>query len=800
MRFIKILFTWLLLASSVSIIAAEGQPIVSLNGQWQLSFWKQPAKVVRSPEAMGSVNLKTISATVPGNVEIDLQKAGLIADPMVGNNVNDLRRWEGYEWCYSKQFATPQLQGDERLQLWFGGIDCLADIWLNGKHIGSAENMMIEHAFDVTDAVKPAGASNTLQVIIRSSVLEAQQHLLGTFSIGGFASEESSYIRKAPHAFGWDIMPRLVSAGLWKNVELRVINPIHFRDVHYYISEIDTATRNVQLFADVQVSMPMEHFDHVTARLTLSRQGKVAYTMEKPVVTQAFRCMWSLDHADLWWPRGYGEQALYDVKAELIDKTGKVLAENKQRIGLRTVKLDLNDMNTADNPGRFRFYVNGEPIFIHGTNWVPLDALHSRDTLHVDKMMEMVADLNINMIRCWGGNVYEDSHFFDRCDELGVLVWQDFAMGCNFYPQRDDFAKAVEEEVQSVVVKLRNHPSLALWSGNNEDDMIAYQTLRHFHFDPNRDRISREIIPRVLYEFDFTRPYLPSSPYYSEAVYRNGGGDNLLPENHLWGPRGYYKDSFYSDATAVFCSEIGYHGCPNVESLKQMFTKANVYPWTRNYEWNDEWVTKSVRRYAVWGKTYDRNNLMLNQIKCVFGDVPSKLDDFVFASQSVQAEAMKYFLEFWRGRKFDDKSGIIWWNLRDGWPLLSDAIVDYYFRKKRAYYYLREAERDVCLFINDAANGALALTAVNDTRSKAKGEVTVTDVETGRSIYQGKYTIPRNGKALVAKLAAPVGQGVYLINYKVGGRTYGNHYLYGKPPYQLNSYRKWIDKIRLYNQ
>ena len=456
-------------------------------------------------------------------------------------------------------------------------------------------------------------------------------------------------------------------------------------------------------------------------------------------------------------------------------------------------------MNTADNPGRFRFYVNGEPIFIHGTNWVPLDALHSRDTLHVDKMMDMVADLNINMIRCWGGNVYEDSHFFDRCDELGVLVWQDFAMGCNFYPQRDDFAKAVEEEVQSVVVKLRNHPSLALWSGNNEDDMIAYQTLRNFHFDPNRDRISREIIPRVLYEFDFTRPYLPSSPYYSEAVYRNGGGDNLLPENHLWGPRGYYKDAFYSDATAVFCSEIGYHGCPGVESLKQMFTNANVYPWTRNFEWNDEWVTKSVRRYAVWGKTYDRNNLMLNQIKCVFGDVPSKLDDFVFASQSVQAEAMKYFLEFWRGRKFDDKSGIIWWNLRDGWPLLSDAIVDYYFRKKRAYYYLREAERDVCLFVNDAANGALALTAVNDTRSEAKGEVIVSDVGTGHNIYQGRFTIPRNGKALVAKLAAPVGQGVYLIKYKVGSHMYGNHYLYGKPPYRLSSYRKWMERTRLYN-
>ena len=230
-----------------------------------------------------------------------------------------------------------------------------------------------------------------------------------------------------------------------------------------------------------------------------------------------------------------------------------------------------------------------------------------------------------------------------------------------------------------------------------------------------------------------------------------------------------------------------------------MFSKDSVYPWKRGFEWNDEWVTKSVRRYAVWGKTYDRNNLMLNQIKSVFGDIPRKLDDFVMASQSVQAEAMKYFLEMWRGQKFENKSGIIWWNLRDGWPLLSDAVVDYYFNKKRAYYYLREAERDVCLFVNDATDGSLVLKAVNDTRREAKGSVTVTDVESGRQVYQGNFTIPRNGKATVTQLTAPQGQGVYLIIYKVGGRTYGNHYLYGKPPYRLNSYRKWMEKTRLYN-
>ena len=159
---------------------------------------------------MQLAEVKHLSAQVPGNVELDLMAANLIKDPMIGSNVNELRKWEGYQWCYSKSFVAPQLKPGQQYQLFFAGIDCLADIWLNGKHIGKAENMMIEHAFDVTKEIK-AGESNQLQVILRSSVIEGQKHLLGTFSIGNFPSEESVFIRKAPHTYGWDILPRLVS-------------------------------------------------------------------------------------------------------------------------------------------------------------------------------------------------------------------------------------------------------------------------------------------------------------------------------------------------------------------------------------------------------------------------------------------------------------------------------------------------------------------------------------------------------------------------------------------------------------
>jgi len=787
----------ILLLSFANSIYANDDGALSLNGKWTLSYWQQPEKPITSPNEMRGVAFKQIPAHVPGNVELDLLAASLIKDPSIGNNINELRKWEASQWCYTKTFNAQKLKEGQRYQLYFGGIDCLADIWLNGKHIGNAENMMIEHTFDVTDEINIG--ENKLEVIIRSSVLEGSKHLLGTLSIGNFPSEESIFLRKAPHMFGWDILPRLVSAGLWRNVELRTLEPARIKDVNYMIANIDTASRNVHLLIDVQVKLPFEKYDNTKAIFTLSRKGKEVYKSSVNVVSPAFRHIVDLKNADLWWPRGYGDPALYTAKVELEDNNGKIWESNIQRIGMRTIKLDMTDINTPEKPGKFCFIVNDEPIFIHGTNWVPLDALHSRDDSLLNESIRMAVDLNCNMIRCWGGNVVEDHRFFDLCDENGIMVWQDFTMGCTFYPQRSSFTQTLENEIISIVCKLRNHPSLVLWSGNNENDCALRWTLQPFNIDPNKDVISRKIIPNILYEFDPTRPYLPSSPYYSESVYQKGSADEYLPENHLWGPRGYYKDKFYTDATCCFVSEIGYHGCPNLESLKRMMTKEAVYPWIKKHDWNDEWVTKSVRRFSVLGPTYDRNNLMINQINLVFGNVPSKLDDFIFASQSVQAEAMKYFIEMWRGKKFDNKTGIIWWNLRDGWPLISDAVVDYYNSKKMAYYFIKNVQKDVCILMNDAKNGVYHLIGVNDTRKMAQGEVCVTDIASGETVFKGEFKIAANDKTEIAKIPEKQGQGILLIRYKIGKQDLANHYLYGRPPFKLEYYKKLLKQTGIYN-
>ncbi len=778
---------------SISIVAHCGNT-VSLNGEWTLRFWPQPEIPVTSPEAMRNVKYETIPARVPGNVELDLTAAGVINNPMIGNNVWEMRKYEAYQWCYERRFATPDRKQDQKVFLWFGGIDCLADVWLNGKKIGSPENMLIEHAYDITDLLEK-GKDNELQVIIRSAVIESQNYLLSPLGVKSGANIESENIRKAPHSYGWDILPRLVSAGLWRNVELQIVDPIRFTNVFWMTTNVDVDAGKARITVDYQLKIPFAELDKHNAVITLKRNGKEVYKAVQLLYTHAMRHAFTLNNTEFWWPRGYGDPALYEAELTLVNNNGTVLASDKKNIGIRTVALDYTEISTPENPGEFCFKVNGEKIFVKGSNWVPIDALHSRDASLLDGVMKMAVDINCNMLRCWGGNVYEDHAFYNICDQNGILIWQDFSMGCTIYPQNDEFAEKVRKETESVVLKLRNHPCIALWAGNNENDASLDWQLKDLNIDPNKERISRRVIPEVIYEFDPTRPYLPSSPYYTPAYYAAGADERTLPERHLWGPRGYYKASFYTDVNAHFVSEIGYHGCPNRESLEKMFDKDFVYPWKKGtFEWNDQWQTKASREHRYSMRTINRNSLMINQIKELFGDVPTDLDEFIFASQTVQAEAKKFFVEFWRMSKFD-RTGILWWNLRDGWPLISDAVTDYYNSKKLAYYYIKQVQYDACVMIGDAKEGHHPIVAVNDTRTEKKGTVTVRDIDTKEILFTGKFVIPVNGKATVGVIPQTDKQSMWLIEYTIGDKKLTNHYLAGKAPFKLKDYREWYKKL-----
>ncbi len=784
----------------------------NLNGQWSLSFVPQPSEAARTPKDFKKLNgIKTIKAQVPGNAEIDIVKAGLEPDPQKGDNIYKFRKYESCQWLYSKDFVSPKLKDGQRAILKLEGVDTLADVFLNGKLVGSPENMLIAHEYDITNFLSKN--KNKLEIIIRSAPIESKKFapIIGG---GGNERTELIHIRKAPASFGWDIHPRLVTAGLWRPVSIELRNPIHIKDTVFQTLSVAPAKKSAKFFAMAEIESPHSKLDDLKIRTEIFDGKKQIFKTELPALSYTIQNSdFNVEGVEMWWPRGYGKQPLYDFVVSIVDKDGKILDKKSKKVGFRTIELIFEELKLPQDvdwkispngnvigkskkekvKGEFKFLVNGVPIFMKGTNWVPLDASHSRDIEHTKKSVDMLADLNCNMVRCWGGNVYESKEFYDLCDKYGILVWQDFSMGCSVYPQNEKFAERIREEVAFVVKNLRSRTCVALWAGNNENDQ-AYNWKFRYKIDPNKlDKLSREVIPNVVHEYDWSRPYLPSSPYLSPKT-KDNPKEFAPPEVHMWGPRGYYKAPFYTDAVAVFVSEIGYHGCPNRESLEKMMTKNCVYPFLKDGKFNKEWQAKATMAYQNGRAESKRNNLMVKQSAILFGECPKDLDDFIFASQAVQAEAKKYFIEMWRTQKFDPKTGILWWNLRDAWPILSDAIVDYYYSKKLAYHYIKRVQTDVCAMINDN----LELIVANDTPNEVNGNVRVVDVDSDKELFAGDFKVSSNGKTNVTKLKTKKPQGMLLIEYTLNGdKKHLNHYLYGKPPFKLKDYKKWYKALEI---
>ncbi|MER3474431.1 MAG: glycoside hydrolase family 2 [Armatimonadota bacterium] len=754
---------------------------IDLNGEWQLSYRPQTARWAVL-EQVDFTQMPTVPAEVPGNVELDLMRAGVLPDLAVGNNIYLLRELECYEWWYRKQFTAPAVPEGYRAELVFDGLDCVANIWLNGVLIGEGTNALVPLRFDVTGILSEG--ENNLVVRIRSAVLEGRQHVPTPLESAQPCGFESLTIRKPPHCYGWDIMPRAVSAGIWRGVMLRFLPPTRWRSVYWATTAVHPARRSAVLFVDWDFTTNVHAIDDWQVRLRLSRNDATVHESLHPVFHTHGRARLHLQGVDLWYPRGYGEPVLYEASADLLDGRGEVLDTYRCAIGIRTVERHRIDITTPEEPGEFVFVVNGVKIFAKGTNWVPLDAFHSRDLQHLHPTLDMLADLNCNMVRCWGGNVYESDDFFNICDQQGVMVWQDFALACGVYP--DSIIPAMRKEAEEVVRRLRNHPSLVLWCGNNEIDHTYLWS--GLGVDPNTDRISREVLAEVVRQYDPFRPYLPSSPYVSPEVMRRGGDTNLSPEQHLWGPRDDFKGSFYTRSLAHFVSEIGYHGCPDRRSLEQFLEPDYLWHWRDN----EQWLTHATRPLPKMTDYNYRIPLMAQQIAVLFEAVPENLDDFILASQISQAEALKFFIERWRQRKWRT-TGILWWNLRDGWPIISDAIVDYYYRKKLAYVYVKRVQSDVCAMLSEPENGTHTLIVVNDTLHPAEGEVEVTDADAGARLLYATFHVEANDRILAGSIPSTRKPSMWLIRWRgANGRTFLNHYLAGERPFRLEQYRQWL--------
>lgn len=376
-----------------------------------------------------------------------------------------------------------------------------------------------------------------------------------------------------------------------------------------------------------------------------------------------------------------------------------------------------------------------------------------------------------------GGNVYESDAFYDACDENGVMVWQDFAMACGIYPREEAFARRLYEEAVFVIKRLRNHASIVLWSGDNKCDSIQEEF--GLFLNPNHNFLTRQVLKLAVKNHDF---YLPSSPFISNEVYE---GKGILPKNHLWGPRDYFKGTFYKDTFCHFASETGYHGFPSIASLKKFLAQPEKI-WKEDGNPTDEYLVHAACMECVPGapSTY-RIPLAYNQVVTLFGTAADELTDFVKQSQISQAEAKKYFIEKFRIGK-GKRNGIIWWNLVDGWPQVSDAIVDYYHCKKLAYHYIKRSQKPVCLMFDEPCDNRIKLIGVNDLRTDAVISYRVSRIHVDKAqnyavtkqlVLSENAVITADSCLEISSLPiTPNEQEFYLIEWDENGVHGTNHY------------------------
>jgi beta-mannosidase len=761
---------------------------MTLNGTWKLFYYPSCEKEISTPKELESANVDCIPAKVPGNVELDLSAAGILpADLFKGMNILEAEKFETYDWWYQTEFDAPEAIDQDKLAiLHFGAVDCFADYFLNGEKIGESDNMFIEQDFDVTAKLK-YGQKNTLHVHIHSPVLsvkdfDIEPNLLAYSTIG---STLSLYARKAPHSYGWDIMPRALSAGIWRDVELKIQDKYRFKYLYFHTQTLAGTSAHIRMIYDAILPAAIA-YDTFTCRVVFYDGDTVCHEYSQTVKGNAAKVLFYLPNAKRWWPKPYGEPHLYRVCVELTDKNGNVVVSGNTRMGVRTLELKRSDI--VEPGGAFEFIINGTRIMAVGSNWVPMDAYHSRDKERYARALEMAEDLGCNILRCWGGNVYEDEEFFDFCDEHGIMVWQDFAMACHYYPQTEQFKKKLEIEAESVVKKLRHHPSLVLWCGDNEVD--AFTAVGATGVDPARNYLTREVLPRVIERLDPYRPYIASSPYISSAAFESGlakQGSKFNPEAHLWGPRDYYKSSFYTGATPYFVSETGYHGCPARSSIEKFIDADHVWPYQNNEQWNLHSTDQN--------NNDSRTMLMHKQVIQMFGNVPTDMDEYILASQLSQAEAKKFFIESMRC-KMARNGGVIWWNLIDGWPQMSDAIVDYYYEKKLAYDFIKRSQQPFMIMLDEPASWGNSVICCNSTMKTVSGKCTIYDLDTDEILLERIFNSAPNSNANIGKLPIMYSdKKMLIIKWETGEKTSFNTYLCGSPAFDLEKYKVWLKKI-----
>jgi beta-mannosidase len=600
-----------------------------------------------------------LAATVPGCVHTDLLAAGKIPDPFYGINELDLQWIEERDWEYRTTFnVTAALLAESEIALCADGLDTVATVFLNGKKIATTDNMFIAHRW----AVKKHLRADRNELVIRFR--SAMDYIRKTRDftppracndpVGGCVR-----IRKEQCQFGWDWGPRFVTAGIWRAIRLEAgsIN----RLAHVRVSQTHTDSGcHVSLTLAPELARPETK---VTYWVTLALDGR-------PLV-ESDNLSFDVPSPQLWWPAGQGEQPLYDLTVTARDSAGHELGTLRKRLGLRTIVLDRH----ADQWGEsFQFVVNDRPVFIKGANWIPADSFVTRlDRAAYARDLRAAVHANLNCVRVWGGGIYESEDFYDLCDELGLLVWQDFLFGCDLYPSDDAFLASVRTEAEQQVARLHHRACLMLWCGNNELVQINGAELRA---DPalkaGYEALFHRVLPEVVAAHDGVTAYWPSSEW--RGTFENGhelgekSGDTHFWD--VWHSRKPVKD--YEKWSFRFCSEFG------MQSYSSRQTNATFAPADAN-------VFDAVMENHQ--KNRGGNQVILDYVSRRYR-FPKSQDDLIYLSQLNQAYCMQVGIEHYR-RLTPRCMGAIYWQLNDCWPVASWSSIEYTGRWKALHYAAR---------------------------------------------------------------------------------------------------------------
>jgi beta-mannosidase len=707
---------------------------IDFNGEWQFSE---------------NGKNEWLPAKIPGTVHSDLYNNKKIEWPYYGKNEQDLSWIEEKEWRYKTTFniSSEQLEKDF-IELVMEGVDTYADIFVNDSLVKSVENMFVACQIPCKKYLK--SGNNKLEVHFKSALNITRQQLKDNKYLIPCANEyapdslrSNIFARKAPYHWGWDWGPRIVTCGIWRPAYLRAWNKAKLEDLQIITDSI--STEKALLTANVELSAG----ENTDALLVLSVDGKNTaeqkIKLQKGANNQTIK--FEIANPELWWTLGLGSQKLYNIELALqIDKS--TVNAISRKTGVRKIEL----ITTKDSIGNnFYFQLNGKPLFIKGSNYIPADNILTDVTEErYQKVIKATTDANMNMLRVWGGAIYENDLFYDLCDQNGILVWQDFMFACSMIPSGEKHLKKLEDEFSYNIKRLRNHASLALWCGNNEN-MVAWRGWgwqKEFRLNPSDSielmdtykKVFHDMLPKAIAQYDPTRTYWPTSP---------GGGFNLEDAQsplsgdvHDW--RIWFSKTPFETITSVkhrFISEYGLQSMPEMKTIRSFATE-------KDFKYDSELFDYKQRSKMPWigkdenGNVFNGNDMLKTYIEMYYKK-PKSFEDFVYLSQLTQAEGLKYIIHGHRAHK-PYCWGSMYWQIDDCWPTVSWATMDYFYRWKAGHYFVRDAYKQVIVSATLEGKKNVSIKVLSDELNNFDGLLNVSLIS-----FDGKILDTISMKAIV---------------------------------------------------